>query len=132
MEELRIELDSGAEDLVTTFDWDDAFRYSVGAIYKPTAQWTFRGGVALDETPVPGRKERGVRIPDDDRLWLSLGASYEFLNGLGIDVAYTYINQFGDAKIEKTAAGEDLFRGAINGDYEGGANIIGLQVSYKF
>ena len=132
LDELRVELASGAADLVTTFDWDDSFRYSVGAIFKPTTQWTFRGGVALDETPTPGRKERGVRIPDDDRLWLSVGASYEFLNSLGIDVAYTYINQFGDAKIEKTAAGEDTFRGALNGEFEGGAHIIGLQVGYKF
>ncbi len=132
LEELRIEFDSGAADSVTTFDWDDALRYSVGAIYKFSAQWTFRGGVALDQTPVPGRKDRGVRIPDDDRLWLSVGTSYEFLTGLGVDFAYSYINQFGDAKIEKTAAGEDTFRGALNGDFEGGAHIIGLQVSYKF
>lgn len=132
LDELRIEFDSGAADSVVTLDWDDSFRYSIGAIFTPTTQWTFRGGIALDQTPVPGRKERPARIPDDDRLWFSLGASYQFLNGLGIDLAYTYINQFGDAKIEKTATGEDTFRGALNGDYEGGANIIAIQASYKF
>ncbi len=131
-DELRLEFDSGAADSVITYDFDDSLRYSVGATYTLNPQWTFRGGLAYDETPTPNREKRNPRLPDEDRLWLALGTSYQFSDRLGFDFGYTYITMVGDAKIEKTATGEDTFRGAIKGDYDAHSHIAAIQLVYKF
>ena len=131
-DELRIKFDSGAADSVTTFDFDDSFRYSVGVSYALNPQWLFRGGLAYDETPVPNSRTRSPQLPDQDQFWFALGTSYQFSDRLGFDLSYTYITMVDDAEIDKTATGEDTFRGALKGDYDGSGNVVGLQMSYKF
>ena len=131
-EELRVAFDNDADDSVSTLDWNDTFYYAVGATWYYSDQWTFRGGVAYDETPVPSAKKRNPRIPDDDRFWFSTGASYEFLDRWGIDFAGTYILTDGEPKIKKEATGEDTFRGNLVGDYDAYSYILSLQVNYKF
>lgn len=131
VDELRIKFDSGANDSVTTFNWEDTHRYSIGATFTPNSKWTFRTGISFDETPVPDAQHRTPRVPDEDRIWLALGTSYQFNDRMGFDVGYTYI--FADeAEIDKTATGEDTFRGALNGDFEGSSNIISAQFNWKF
>jgi long-chain fatty acid transport protein len=131
-DELRVKFDSGAADNVTTNDWDDTFYYAIGATWYYSDQWTFRGGLAYDETPVPDAQRRTPRVPDDDRFWVSAGAGYEFLERWGLDFAGTYIWTDGDPEIKKTATGEDTFRGNLKGDYEAYSYILSLQINYKF
>ena len=131
-DELRIEFDSDAEDSVSTFDLEDNFRYSLGATYTLNPQWTFRGGLAYDESTVSSRRKRTPRLPDEDRLWFSLGTSYHFSDRLEFDFGYTYIMNVEKAEIDKTATGEDKFRGALKGDYDAHTNIASFQLSYKF
>ena len=75
--------------LATQQDWEDTFRYAVGATYRHDDRWTFRTGVAYDETPISD-SNRTLRIPDGDRLSLSLGASYLVNNYLSLDFGYSY------------------------------------------
>jgi long-chain fatty acid transport protein len=131
-EELRIKFDSDAADSVTTFDFDDSFRYSLGATYTLNPQWTFRGGLAYDESTVSSHRKRTPRVPDEDRLWFSLGTSYHFSDRLEFDFGYTYITNVEKAEIDRTATGEDEFRGALKGDYDAHTNIASFQLSYKF
>jgi long-chain fatty acid transport protein len=52
-EELRIEFDNPLKaDSVQPENWDDSFKFSVGFNYRHSADWTFRGGIALDQTPI--------------------------------------------------------------------------------
>ena len=37
-----------------------------------------RTGLALDETPVPNSSLRSPRVPDEERIWLSFGATYRY------------------------------------------------------
>ena len=131
-EELRIKFDSGAEDSVSTLDFNDSFRYSLGATYWLNPLWTFRGGLAFDESTVSSRRKRTPRLPDEDRLWFSLGTSYHFSDRLEFDFGYTYITNVEKAEIDKTATGEDTFRGALKGDYDAHTHIASFQLSYKF
>ncbi len=131
-EELRIKYDSGAEDSVSTLDLDDNFRYSLGATYTPNPQWTFRGGLAYDESTISSRRKRTPRLPDEDRLWFSLGTSYHFSDRLEFDFGYTYITNVEKAEIDKTATGENEFRGALKGDYDARTHIASFQLAYKF
>jgi long-chain fatty acid transport protein len=132
LDELRIKFDSGAEDNVTTLDWDDSFYYAVGATYYHNDQWTFRGGLAYDQTPGPNEKKRTPRVPDDDRFWISGGAGWEFSDRWSADFAGTYIFTIGDPEIEKTATGEDTFRGNLVGDYDAWSYILSAQINFTF
>ena len=58
------------------WNYKDTWRLSVGANYHYNDQWMFRGGIAWDQTPT-NDTDRSVRLPDSDRVWLSVGAQYK-------------------------------------------------------
>ena len=86
----------------------------------------------FDETPVPDRT-RTPRIPDEDRQWLAIGASYNVNEKLKFDFGYTHLF-IDDADINVTVpiaggAGTDT----LVGEYEDPeVDIISLQAVYKF
>lgn len=131
LKELRIRFDNPAEtDAVTSFGWQDTLRCSLGAIYAPGA-WTFRAGVAYDESPVPDAALRSPRIPDSDRFWIAGGLGYQVSNSVSVEFGYTHLF-LKDAQIRKTAAGENLFRGALSGGYENKVDIASAELSWRF
>jgi long-chain fatty acid transport protein len=126
-EELRVEYGSNQPDSVTEENWDDTWRYAIGLNYYYNEAWTFRAGTAYDETPIPDAEHRTPRIPDGDRLWLSLGAGYQATENLTIDAAYTFL-QFNDTDVDIIGAtGDNLV-----GSYEGTANIGSIQATLTF
>ena len=129
--ELRFEFDNGLPDGVTTLNWSNSNRYALGASYTPPGQWTFRAGVALDETPIPDAEHRTPRIPGEDRIWATLGVGYRHSNSLSFDLGYAYI-WADDPKIDKTATGEDALRGNLKGEYDANVNIVSAQLNWIF
>ncbi|HSV17275.1 MAG TPA: outer membrane protein transport protein [Casimicrobiaceae bacterium] len=127
IKELRIERLSGAPPSVTPENFRDTWRLSVGANYRYNDAWTFRGGVAYDESPVRDT-ERTPRLPDNDRTWLALGLQYKFSPQLSADVAYAHIF-IKDSSINQNA-GSTPTNGLINGSYSSDVNIVGLQLTY--
>jgi long-chain fatty acid transport protein len=111
------------------FNFDDTWRVSAGAKYRWNGPWTFRAGVAFDQSPVPNAETRSVRLPDNDRYWFSLGATYQMSKSSRVDVGYTYIH-IKDAAInnDQRAGG----RGLVNGTYEAYVNILGVQYQHSF
>ena len=71
-------------------NYDDGFFYSLGFDYKLTNQLTLRAGLAYEESPID-TEVRSTRLPDNDRIWASVGASYQWNNKLSFDIAYTHI-----------------------------------------
>jgi len=69
----------------------DAYRIALGTTYFYDENWTFRTGIAFDDSPVPADK-RSISIPDQDRLWLSAGASYAFNQDASVDVGVSYMH----------------------------------------
>ena len=54
---------------------------------------------------------------------------HPFRNGSLFPHAHLFMN---DAKISKTATGEDLARGALNGSYEASVDILSVEAQYTF
>lgn len=132
--ELRIDFDSGQADSVVTLDLKDANRYSVGATYIPGGNWSYRFGVALDQTPTPDEVARTPRLPDEDRLWVAFGAEYKPNDTMSFDISYVYI-KVDDAAINKSAGApgnENFLRGSLVGSYEANTQILGAQLNWKF
>jgi long-chain fatty acid transport protein len=72
------------------FFYKDSWMASLGGEYKYNDRWTTRIGFAYEKSPITDA-HRSVRIPDNDRIWASVGASYNWNNKLSIDLAYTHI-----------------------------------------
>ena len=131
LKELRIEFGDGSEDSVTTLDWEDTWRYSLGTIFKASDPLELRAGVAFDESPIPSDERRTPRIPGADRIWLTLGAGYQFSPLVKANFAYAHLF-VDDPKINKSATGEDEGRGALVGEYDASVDIISVSVSFQF
>jgi long-chain fatty acid transport protein len=89
-------------------DWNDSWFISAGAEYAYNDALTLRSGVAFEKSPVPDGT-RSVRIPDNDRYWLSLGASYRITDGMVANLAYSHVFiKDGDVKALNTSFKQHL------------------------
>ena len=113
----------------TPENFDDAWRIAVGANYRHSDKWMFRGGIAWDQTPV-NTADRTPRLPDEDRWWFSVGAQYKHSKNLKLDAGFTYINAK-DASISQNAGSTPSF-GLINGSYDAYVTIFSFQGTYTF
>lgn len=73
------------------FQYDDSWYFSAGLEYKYNRDLTLRAGVAYELSAV-NDQNRQIFISDNDRLWLSAGASYQVTDKLKLDLGYTYIH----------------------------------------
>lgn len=105
------------------FKYDDAFLIALGGEYQATQALTLRTGVAYDQTPSVD-EERSARIPDQDRMWLSLGGSFQLTEHAKLDLAYSYLFGLEDT----TARTQDNGAGTVltTAEFEGQAHIFSL------
>ncbi len=128
-DELRIEFDNPLkEDSVQPEDWDNTFKLSLGFNYRHNQTWTWRGGIAYDQTPVPDAERRTPRIPGNDRKWIAAGFSYLASPDVSLDVAFAHLF-VSDTSIEATDA---AFGHSLTGSYESDVNILSAQVNWQF
>ncbi len=128
--ELRIDFDNPAQaDGVTTENWDDNWRYSIGANYKLNSNLTLRSGLAYDETVVSDKQHRTPRIPDQNRTWLAFGASWAMspVNTLDIGYAHLFIK---DVKLDNTTEGS--IKHNLRGEYDSSVDILSVQLTHSF
>jgi len=125
LREVRIDFQNPDPDAVEPFRWKDTVFASIGAEFALNDAWTLRGGIASDETPT-SLEHRTPRLPDDDRRWYSLGATWRFSDGLDFNFAYTRITP-DDPKIDVASAG-----GRVAGPYDASVNLYGVSAQYRF
>ncbi|MCD8340240.1 MAG: outer membrane protein transport protein, partial [Burkholderiales bacterium] len=70
-----------------TNDWRSVWFLSLGADYKFTDHWTGRAGLGYEFNPITDQKLKTALIPDTQRLWISLGASWSSGKHWQIDAA---------------------------------------------
>ena len=105
--------------------WHDGWFFSGGLEHKYNEQLTLRGGLAYEISPIRNADERTIRVPDADRIWVNLGASYKYSEWTTFDVAYSHIF-VEDAHVDRTESGIRLV-----GDVESDVNIISVGVRSK-
>jgi len=112
----------GGSVVALPFQFRDGWFYSVGAEYVMDARTTLRGGVAFEVSPITDHV-RIPLVPDNDRFWLSLGASYKMLPNFIMDIGYSHI-WVKDSNINISAAsGNPWFNPASGIAYIGEASV---------
>jgi long-chain fatty acid transport protein len=130
-ERLTVVRDSGAIVNNVPEKWENTIRASVGASYRYNDALKARIGVAYDESPVSS-EFRTPRIPDNDRVWLSLGASYQVSQAGTLGVGYTHLF-VRDATIDKTTdSSSAALRDVVVGRYDSNVNILSVQYTHNF
>ena len=113
-----------------TFAFDDAWRVALGLNYHSSERWTFKGGVAYDQSPVKD-ETRTVRLPDSDRVWLAIGAKYRFSKQASVDVGYVHLFIY-DADINFTRTVTPPLTTTVTGSYDSAIDILSLQLTWTF
>jgi len=113
----------------SNYRYKNSWTLTGGVDYYYCKNLTFRFGGGWDESPAHHDSERTIRIPDNDRWWMSVGASY-MKNNWQFDVGYAHM-------IAKTAkALEDkgnALSAPVRAKYKNmQSHMLGIQVQYKF
>ncbi|AMG04085.1 outer membrane protein transport protein [Vibrio mimicus] len=121
-------------DLIKSENWEDNYRFAIGTTYQYDAKLALRAGVAYDTSAVDD-KNRTATIPETDRTWVSLGASYMATPQLTLDAGFTYIFAK-DATINEPRDSSDNLAESIGGEFSGNVTgnvwLIGVQANYRF
>ena len=134
-EKLEAQLNTLGSKTVKIENWQDNYRLALGATYQLDPKLALRTGIAYDTSAVSD-KNRTITIPETDRTWLSLGASYDLTKNFTLDGGLTYILAK-DAPITESRgyASDDTAQalaGQFVGETKGNIWLIGVQASYRF
>lgn len=120
-----ISRNSGAQLTSETFNYDNSWRFAWGAAYKSSDALKLKFGIAYDRTPV-NNADRSARVPDNDRIWFTLGGQWNAGKAGKLDLGYAYL-YVKDPSIEQTKGANTL-----RGSYDASAQVLGLQYSLGF
>ncbi|MCB1958382.1 MAG: outer membrane protein transport protein [Rhodocyclaceae bacterium] len=129
MQSLDIFRSNGTKLSTETLKWRDTWRIALGSNYQYSDKVKVKFGVAYDQSPVE-TEHRLARLPDANRIWLSLGSQYQVSPAMVIDVGYAHLfisDPKIDANGDNTAA-----KGNLVGSYNASVDILGVQMTYNF
>ncbi len=134
-EKLEADLGASGTSNVKDENWEDNYRFAVGAEYQIDSEWLVRTGIAYDTSAVSD-KNRSATIPETDRTWLSIGAGYTWSPQLSFDAGFTYIIAKDATISEPRGYADDDTAAAVGGTFEGETSgnvwLLGVQANYRF
>jgi long-chain fatty acid transport protein len=114
------------------FQYRDGWFFSGGAEYIWSDRLTVRGGVGYEISPITDQV-RTPLVPDNDRVWASIGATWQVIKGLHFDVAYSHV-WVSDTSVNISAAsGNPHFNGITYiGNVNSHVDILSLALVMRF
>ena len=107
--------------------WHDGWMFSLGGEYKRDDKLTLRSGLAYEISPIQNATERTHRVPDVDRLWTSIGATYKWSDKMAFDFAYSHIFGIGDDGIDRVDPAGRRFIGKVDSQVD----IVSVSLKMK-
>jgi long-chain fatty acid transport protein len=129
LQDLTVNRVDGVNVTTEELRWRDTWRVAFGGTYAYTDALSLKFGLAWDQTPVRDTT-RLPRVPDEDRVWLSLGLQWRPNATSAVDVGYAHLF-VKDAKVNNDG-GSALLKGTLVGEYENSVDILGVQYSTRF
>ncbi|MCB1508462.1 MAG: outer membrane protein transport protein [Hyphomicrobiaceae bacterium] len=125
----NVAVNGGAINFQLPFEYEDSWFFSLGGEYAYSEALTLRAGVGYELSPISD-DVRTFRLPDDDRLWLSAGASYRATDAITVDLGYSFLTTF-DTEISRSAAFGGTGptpNGPFSGEADANVHILSLGV----
>lgn len=107
-------------------NYQNVWRFALGANYHINPQWMLKTGIGYDETPTINA-QRDIRLPDANRWALSAGGHYQMRPAIGFDFGYTYLWADKDPVINKTTPLGSTSSYTVNAHAKVHAQLVGLQ-----
>lgn len=115
------------EPIAVENKWQDTWLFTIGADYVINNAWTVRAGVGYETSPIDDESRRTALIPDSERLWLSIGATWHVTENLQGDFGFTWLHGVGDAPLYDKPDGKRV------GEFDTlDAYLFGAQMVYRF
>jgi long-chain fatty acid transport protein len=115
--------------------WKNTSTLRLGTHYALNKNFELRGGIAVEETPIPNQTQNPA-IPDADKLALNAGLGYkweQFSFELGYQALFYKTRHINNNELEGLPATAIPFNGAPGRDkYETFINFVTLSVGYRF
>ena len=73
------------------FQWHDGWLFALGGEWNVNPKLKLRAGAAYEISPVQDATERLVQIPDADRIWASIGGTYQFSETMAFNFGYSHV-----------------------------------------
>lgn len=114
------------------FEYSDGWFFSLGAEYQWTPAFAVRAGIGYEISPIRDTV-RTPRLPDNDRLWLSLGATYAVTPNLKFDLAYSHL-VVRDTSVAVAPGNPNfaLAAGTYFGNVSAHVDILSVALRYSF
>ncbi|HHF3482167.1 OmpP1/FadL family transporter [Haemophilus influenzae] len=127
---LHASFENGKKAFDKELQYSNNSRVALGASYNLDEKLTLRAGIAYDQAA--SRHQRSAAIPDTDRTWYSLGATYKFTPNLSVDLGYAYLKgkKVHFKEVQKAAGGHIIT--TANYTSQAHANLYGLNLNYSF
>jgi long-chain fatty acid transport protein len=112
-----------ASNITRPQNWKNTFSYRIGGDRHVGGNWDVRLGAVYDQNPQP-TSGVGPLLPDSDRIGVTFGLGYH---------AGPFLVDVGDMVLHfKKRSTEGISSDNFNGTYQTDANLISINVGYKF
>ena len=127
--ELNITDTHGKTQKMIQNHWKDAYLGSIGADYRISEQWTIRGGVGYESSPISNPRYRTSVIPDADRWWFAVGAGWKPTKNLQADMSLALLHGVHERNLYESeeSSSEQIGRYKTLDAY-----LLGFQLVYAF
>ncbi|HHF7159775.1 TPA: outer membrane protein transport protein [Haemophilus influenzae] len=127
---LHASYENGKKAFEKELQYSNNSRVALGASYNLYEKLTLRAGIAYDQAA--SRHQRSAAIPDTDRTWYSLGATYKFTPNLSVDLGYAYLKgkKVHFKEVQQAVGGQIIT--TANYTSQAHANLYGLNLNYSF
>ena len=107
--------------------WSDGWFFALGGEYDINRQLTVRAGAGYEISPIDDPRKRLIGIPDNNRIWTSLGATYKWSETMSFDFAYSHLF------VEDSTLNRDSLSGFnVVGKVDASTDIISVSMKSKW
>ena len=108
-------------------DWDDVWKFAVGADYQLNSDWRLKAGFSYETSPQDDPSMQWVDLPVGEQYRYSMGAS-TYWDDILIDVFYEYAD-LGSVDMNRDLQGP-LGTNLLNGSFDGRIHFVGVSATF--
>jgi long-chain fatty acid transport protein len=115
---------------ITNLQWKNTLFGSLGLEYRAGRNWTYKAGVAYDQSP-SSDATREPRIPDADRIWISAGARVRLNSNLDFNITASRLFNLSTPIALNPAMPGAALRGTLAGTTKSYVNVAGVELTWR-